>query len=102
MTSKKKSWSAKIMLLPKMVFSMFEQQPHTTKSTAAWGLASSEVDFIVKAVKNNPNLRGALGKDPAERDRLTWTDWCVVSDFEMGDLNINIEECNINARNVRR
>ncbi|CAK9033773.1 unnamed protein product [Durusdinium trenchii] len=27
------------------------------------GLASSELEFIVKAVKNNPNLRGAYGKD---------------------------------------
>lgn len=31
------------------------------------GLASSEIDFIVKAVKNNPNLRGAYGKEQGDR-----------------------------------
>jgi len=49
-----------IMLEPRKKLAFIEQE---SEEGLSGGLASSEVDFIVKAVKNNPNLRGSLGKD---------------------------------------
>eukprot|EP00435_Cladocopium_sp_Y103_P068960 s402_g32.t1 len=37
---------------------------HESDEGLSGGLASSEVDFIVKAVKNNPNLRGRIQVQP--------------------------------------
>lgn len=49
-----------IMLEPRRKLAFMD---HESDEGLSGGLASSEVDFIVKAVKNNPNLRGAMGKD---------------------------------------
>ena len=49
-----------IMVEPRRKLALMTEESDEVPSG---GLATSEIDFIVKAVKNNPNLRGAYGKE---------------------------------------